>query len=64
MILGRKTKDLREWHKVFVIWPRKLTDGRWALLEWVLRCEYLAGHIGYDVPFDMFGWCYKELPKE
>ncbi len=34
MIFGKKDE---EWHNVFLLIPRRLTDGRWAWLQTVER---------------------------
>lgn len=61
MIFGKKDIDTKQWHEVFIILPRRLIDGRWAMFHWVERCDYMALHIPVGVPNSFFGWCYREI---
>lgn len=65
MIFGKKDYDTHQWHKVFVIFPRRLIDGRWAMLHHVMRCDYLAPHIPSTTRYSALSpWCYKECPDD
>lgn len=63
MIVGWRDKDVntKEWHPVFVIFPRRMMCGRWVFLQEVLRCDYMAHCIPvYGTHCSLFGWVYKE----
>jgi len=60
MIFGSRDSELVHWHKVYVIFPRRLMDGRWVFMQEVYRCKYMAGHIPVHARFSLFGWCYEE----
>lgn len=64
MIYGKKDQDRKEWHKVYIIFPRRLVDGRRAMLCYVERCDYLAHHIPIKAPNSIWGWCYREIVDE
>lgn len=61
MILGRTENSKYEWHTVFIILPRKLIDGRWAMYHEVERINYWSSKIPASAPAT-FGWCYREKP--
>lgn len=64
MIFGKKDIDTKQWHKVFIIFPRRLIDGRWAMLQEVERCDYMAHHIEPGTRFSPWSWCYREIPHD
>lgn len=65
MIFGKTTKEKNavkyNWQEVFIIWPRRLINGRWAMFETVERCNYFAPHIPCAASFSLFNWCYREI---
>lgn len=62
MIYGMTDK---EWHKVFVVFPKRMLDGRYAFLQTVERISYqpdkvpISSHITYSLIDGRF-WCYRE----
>ena len=56
------------WHRVFIILPKKLIDGRWAFLQWVERVDYMStlvdssAHASMSI-FTDFSWCYREIER-
>lgn len=61
MIIGSKDINTKKWHKVFILWPRRLLDGRWAFMQEVYCCSYMAHEIPVYARRSMWGWCYKEI---
>jgi len=61
MIVGKKIIDKRHWHKVFIIWPRQLIDGRWAFIETVERIDYVESSIPPGTIHNYNGWCYRAV---
>lgn len=56
---GMTTAQRRTWHPFFPLFPRHLTNGRWAWLTAIWRCEQtyqgMCGDEGY--------WSYKEFNR-
>jgi len=59
-MIFKKGKNKFEWQPVFIILPRKLIDGRWAMLHKVERIKYMAHEVPVSACFTLFGWCYRE----
>ena len=62
MVFGRTLTNEQEWHKVFLLVPRKLVDGRWAWLQTVERVSYYSNKVSPYTHCSVFSfgtWCYR-----
>lgn len=60
MIWGMTVTNAYNWHRVYLIWPRRLIDRRWAWLTYVERCSYHSPNVAQGVPATFFGdWSYR-----
>jgi len=61
MILRKRENDT-EWHRVFVVWPRKTLDDAWVFLEWVEKKGAWEGWQGHNDTLTVFRYQYR-LPQ-
>lgn len=61
MIFGREEVNAYLWHTVFVFWPKRLIDGRWAMLQKLERVNYGSDLAPRYAPKSFFGWYYREI---
>lgn len=63
MIVGRTLASLYSWRKVFVFWPRRLIDGRYAFCQTIERIHYFAKEIPEHTFHSSNNWCYREISE-
>jgi hypothetical protein len=63
---SEKIERLKQWNKIFKIWPVKI-NGYWCFLEFVMRKgKYITGSmLSPAPPFDPYwAWEYKSINEE